>query len=91
VNDLKSIKKSYLRRLALCGCWDNQGPVGRPETTDEALTEALREYTETFAPGGGFIFMASVTGDPKDEAVRRKRELAKKFYCDYEGDYYKKS
>ncbi len=86
---MKTIKSRYLHKLALCGGWDNQGLISRPETPDEALTAALYEYVDTFAPGGGFVFMAGVTGDMKDERVKKKQELVKKFYYDYAKDYYK--
>jgi hypothetical protein len=60
VNDLKNIKHKYLHRLTLCGCWDNQGSISRSETPDDVLINALYEYTDTFAPGGGFVFTASI-------------------------------
>ena len=89
-NDLKGIKKKYLGKLALSGCWDNQGRISRPETSDEELQEALYEYADTFVPGGGFTFLAMVSGDREDERIIRKNKLIKDFYFDYVHDYYKK-
>lgn len=87
-NDLKAIKRNYLHRLTLNGCWDNQGPISMPETPDEALLAALRDYVDTFAPGGGFTFCAAVGGDKDDPRVQRKQALVKQFYYDEVKDYY---
>jgi hypothetical protein len=87
---LKAIKKKYLGKLTLQGCWDNQGYISMPTTPDEELRAALYEYVDTFAPGGGFVFMAMATGDKDDERIIRKNELLKDFYNSYVRDYYKK-
>ena len=89
VNDLKAIKKKYAGRLTLEGCWDNQGRISMPETPDDELLEALHEYVDTFAPGGGFVFSARIPGDVEDERVKRKTKLVETFFYDYARDYYK--
>jgi hypothetical protein len=89
-NDLKSIKKKYVGKLGIAGAWDNQGYISMPTTPDEELREALYEYVDTFAPGGGFVFMAMATGDREDPVVSRKGKLIYDFYFDYAKDYYKK-
>ena len=86
-NDLPAIKKNYVGKLALAGCWDNQGPLGDPRVPEETLREALYTYVDSFAPGGGFTFMAMVSGKgPETEA---KMSLIKEFYYSYARDWYK--
>lgn len=88
-NDLVSIKKKYTGRLALAGCWDNQGVLGSPSVDEEVLREALYNYVDTFAPGGGFIFSAMIMGNPEDPQTKAKTEIIKDFYYSYARDYYK--
>ncbi|NLL40115.1 MAG: veratrol--corrinoid protein metyltransferase [Clostridiales bacterium] len=88
-NDLKTIKKKYTGRLALNGCWDNTGPLGSPHVEDDVLKDALAEYVDTFAPGGGFVFSARIDGPPDDPLVSHKMEIIKSFFYDYARDYYK--
>ncbi len=88
-NDLKGIKKKYQGRLALEGCWDSQGEIGRGMVSDQELRDGLAEYVDTFAPNGGFSFNANIGGKPTDPRVLAKREVVKKFYFDYAKDWYK--
>ena len=88
-NDLKTIKKKYLGRLALSGCWDNQGAMGRPDTPNDQFIDAMQEYVDTFAPGGGFTFCALVEGDHDDPNTKEKFEIINKFYEENVRNYYK--
>ena len=83
-NDTRGIKQKYVGQIALEGGWDSR-PVYE---TDEALIEAMTEFVDTFAPGGGFSFSVGAGGSPDDPEVIRRRELIKKFYYDYVHDYY---
>ncbi len=88
-NDLKAVKKKYVGRLALEGCWDSQGYYGSPDVTDQELKDALAEYVDTFAPGGGFAYMPMIRGKEDDPKANAKREIIKNFFFDYVRDYYK--
>lgn len=87
-NDCVGIKKKYGGRLALAGCWDALRWMG-DEVDEKELKDALAEYTDTFAPGGGFVFSAMVGGPADDPVANRKREIIKDFYYDYVRDWYK--
>lgn len=87
-NDLINIKKKYGRRLALCGCWDNTGPISMPGTTDEQLREALINYVDTFAPNGGFVYCALVASGFGEEEHDRKTKICNDVYVDYARDWY---
>ncbi len=91
VNNLPLIKKKYAGRLALAGCWDNQGPLGSPDVPDDTLREALEKYVSTFAPGGGFVYMPMVGGKPDDPRVRHKMDIIRDYYYSTVRDYYKKA
>jgi len=88
-NDLKSIKEKYTGKLAISGAWDNQGILGSPEVPDETLRAALEEYVATFAPGGSFVYMPMVGGDPEDPRVKAKNDIIKDYYYSHVKDYYK--
>ncbi|MDR2664862.1 MAG: veratrol--corrinoid protein metyltransferase, partial [Oscillospiraceae bacterium] len=88
-NDLKAVKRKYTGRLALSGCWDSQGPLGSKSVGEKALKDALVEYTDTFAPGGGFTFGAMIGGLPDDAEANAKRDIIKEFFFDYARDWYK--
>ena len=87
-NDLKAIKKKYGNSLVLNGCWDNQGVLGSPAVDDDMLREALYDYVDTFAPGGGFAFLAAIMGSPDDPEVARKTGIIRDFYYSYARGYY---
>ncbi len=88
-NDLKSIKRKYTGKLALNGCWDNQGILGSPEVPEETLREALEEYVATFAPGGSFFYSPMVGGPPTDPRVKEKNDIIREYYYAHVKDYYK--
>lgn len=88
-NDLKAIKEKYTGRLAINGGWDNQGILGSPLVPIDQLKEALVEYVDMLAPGGGFVFGAMIMGDREDPAVQERNQIIKDFYFDYVQDYYK--
>ncbi|MCL1804742.1 MAG: veratrol--corrinoid protein metyltransferase [Clostridiales bacterium] len=72
MNDLVGIKKKYGNSLILTGCWDSQGPPGWPGTEEEVVRQAVRDCIDTYAPGGGFCFWASLYGSKENEAQARK-------------------
>ena len=86
-NDLKSIKKRFVGKLALCGAWDS-APWNNCDDL-EAIRAALMEYVDTFAPGGGFTYSAMVGGKPEDPLTPKRRELVREVYDTYARDYYK--
>jgi len=93
-NDLVGIKKKYGDRLALEGCWDNQGWSAKLESgeiNEKDLQDALVEYVDTFAPGGNFVFTAHVgmPGPATDERTKYWNDFIAKFYNDYAKDWYK--
>ena len=88
-NDLLTIQKKYHGKLTFSGGWDNQGPISFPETPDEELAQAVKDYIDRFAPGGGFAFMAHVVGSEKEEIYKRKTALVHQIYLDYGRDWYK--
>ncbi len=86
-NDLVSIKKKYTGKLAICGGWDNA--KYNSVTDDQELKDGLAEYVDTFAPGGGFSFMAMAGGLPGDPTKEHRNQIIKDFYFDYAHDWYK--
>jgi hypothetical protein len=88
-NDLKGIKKKYGSRLAIMGGWDNTGPISYPDTPDDVLLAALKEYVDTFAPGGRFAYMAMVMSENDDPDSVRKVKLSEDFYQNYARLWYK--
>jgi hypothetical protein len=56
--------------------------------TDEELLAALKEYVDTFAPDGGFAYMAMVMSESDDPEALRKVELAGEFYQNYARPWY---
>ena len=45
-NDLLAVQKKYHGKLAFAGGWDNQGRISFPETPDEELAQAVRDYID---------------------------------------------
>lgn len=87
-NDLAGIKKKFGNRIAICGGWDNQGELGKPTVDKKVLKDALAEYVDTLAPGGGFMYSAMIMGDPSDPELAERNAIIKDFYFDYVKDYY---
>jgi hypothetical protein len=89
-NDCKGIKKKYLGKLALTGCWDTSKWMSRTVIDEKELKDDLAEYVDTFAPGGGFTFAAVGMPLPYETPVQKeRREIATKFFYDYARDWYK--
>lgn len=88
VNNLPEIKHKYGRRLALNGCWDSQGIVGRPDASEELIRFEVRKCIDTYAPDGGFIFWSSVYGDPQDTDVQNAKRWIADEYESYGRNYY---
>ena len=89
-NDLVGIKKKFGNAIAIEGGWDTQGALGRSDCDIETLKEALVEYVDTFAPGGGFTFSAHLSGvDQKDPGTIERNKIIRDFYEDYVRNYYK--
>ena len=88
-NDLVSIKKNFVGKLAIVGGWDNMKYGNCFD--EEVLRAALTEYVDTFAPGGGFSFSATqgMGGNSKDPAIQKRSDFIKAFYFEYAHDWYK--
>ncbi len=87
-NDLVGVKKKYGRKMAICGGWDNTGPISMPGVSDEELREALMKYTDTFAPDGGFVYMAHVAEGFGEEEYAHKMEICNDVYKNYARNWY---
>ena len=87
-NDLPAVKRKYGRKLIICGGWDSQGAVSDPEYDDELFMAALKDYVDTLAPGGGFIYSAMSSGNFSDPAMQHKMKLIGEFYDSYARDWY---
>ena len=72
MNDLVGIKKKYGNDLILIGCWDSSGPAGWNGASEELVRSEVRRCIDTFAPGGGFCFWATVYGPHDDEEVKTR-------------------
>ena len=88
MNDLKGVKEKYGRRLVICGGWNGVGPESEPDYPDELLREKLKEYVDTLAPGGGFVFSAMINGSFKDPQVQAKMKVVGDFYEEYAKNWY---
>ena len=89
VNNLPAIKKKHLGKLSLAGCWDSQGKFSNPNVSTEILREELEKYVSTFAPGGGFVYMAMIGGKPDNPNVKERMDIIKDYYNTNVRDYYK--
>ncbi len=87
MNDLVGIKKRFAGKLAIAGGWDHSR-YDKCEDMEE-YRAALMEYVDTFAPGGGFVFMAMAGGDNDDPLVQKRREIINDVYFNYAHDWYK--
>ena len=88
MNDLKGVKEKYGRRLVICGGWNGVGPESEPDYPEELLREKLKEYVDTLAPGGGFVFSAMINGSFKDPQVQAKMKVVGDFYEEYAKNWY---
>ena len=86
-NDLASIKKRFVGKLAICGAWDSS--KWNTCTDMDELRAALIEYVDTFAPGGGFTYSAMAFGKPGDPLGETRRNTVREVYDTYARDYYK--
>ena len=73
----------------ICGGWNGVGPESEVEYPEEAFREKLKEYVDTLAPGGGFVFSCMVNGSFKDPKVQARMKIVGDFYNDYVRDWYK--
>ena len=87
MNDLVGIKKRFQGRLAIAGGWD-RSRTDKIEDMDEYRAE-VEKYVDTFAPNGGFVFMAMAGGDKDDPLVQRRSEIIKDVYFNYAYPWYK--
>lgn len=86
-NDLKAIKKKYTGQLAIVGAWDR---FFWDKCTDmEQYRAALMEYVDTFAPGGGFVYMASTGTDESDPLYQQRQDIIRDVYDNYARDWYR--
>ena len=87
MNDLVGIKQRFMGRLAIAGGWD-RSRWDKCEDMEE-YREALMNYVDTFAPGGGFVFMAMAGGDESDPLVQQRKEIIKDVFFNYAWNWYK--
>ena len=87
-NDLKGIKAKYGNLLTIEGAWDNQGELGRADCDIQYLKDALAEYVDTFAPGGGFTYSAHLSARPTEPGFDERNQIIRDFYEDYVRNYY---
>ena len=86
-NDLKGIKQKYCGRLVMSGGWDTMGAISGENVDKALLRNALREYVDTFAPGGDFTFSAMVGGmGNTSAAAEERREVVRDFFFAYARD-----
>ncbi|MCL2137327.1 MAG: hypothetical protein FWH40_07405 [Coriobacteriia bacterium] len=71
-NDLPGIKARFGRKLAMVGCFESNGWVTWPETTEEEIRAEVRRTCDLLAPDGGFAFSGFVMGLP-DNPVSNER------------------
>ena len=90
MNDLVGIKKKYGNDLILTGCWDSSGPAGWPDSTEETVRQAVRDCIDTFAPGGGFCFWASVYGAKGDDLAKQHAFWVTDEYNKYGRTFYQR-
>ena len=89
-NDLQGIKKKYGNSLVLNGCWDSSGPPGWPGAPEELVRQAVRDCVDTYAPGGGFCFWASLYGAKDDQRVKDHAFWITDEYNKYGRTYYQR-
>jgi hypothetical protein len=89
MNDLAGIKKKYGNKFVLNGCWDSSGPAGWSGATEDLVRGAVRQCIDTFAPGGGFCFWASVYGPKEDQDVQNRAWWITDEYNKYGRTFYK--
>ena len=78
-NDCAGIKKKYGDRITLEGGWDG---LAVPQMTDDELIAYLDEYTDTFLPGGRFVFSAMSGQMGKPGEPDHHMDVIKKYYED---------
>ena len=88
-NDLVGIKEKYGNKMVLVGCWDSSGPAGWDDCTEELMRSEVRRVIDTFAPGGGFMFLGSTYGPEGDERLANRRQWMTSEYEAYRETPYK--
>jgi hypothetical protein len=89
-NDLLGIKEKYGNKLVLMGCWDGRGRLLEDDVTDEEICESAKQSIDTYAQGGGYVFLGNFLGPVDDEEVRRKNKVLHDFVDQYGMHYYDK-
>lgn len=89
-NDLLGIKKRYGNKLILEGCWEARGRLIEEDCTEQEVKDAVRRTIETYAPGGGYMFMGSFLGAKDDPVIIRKNRWVEEAYEEYGRTFYKK-
>ena len=75
-NDILGTKEKYKGKLSVISApwWHEWMPANYPEYDEEELRQKVRDYIDTYAPGGAFGFYAwplSYFGDPVIEEVKK--------------------
>ena len=86
-NDLVSIKQRFGRKMAICGGWDSMKWAACED--EEEYRAALKEYVDTFAPDGGFVFAAMAGGSPDAPGAKMRQDAVNDVYQNYARDYYR--
>lgn len=86
-NDLDDIKRRHADDLVIIGGWDYRGELCSPDVSENYFKQTIIDCYDRLAPGGGFVSMTGVSGDPNDENVKRKNRWCREVAESY-GEYY---
>lgn len=89
-NDLVGIKKRYGNSLILEGCWDPRDRLADPDVTEQEVKDSIKRTMDTYAPGGGYMFMGNFLGSLKDPEVIKKNRWVQEAYEEYGRTFYQK-
>jgi hypothetical protein len=87
-NDLPAIKAKYGRKLALVGCFESNGWVTWPQTTEEEIRAEVRRVCDLLAPDGGFAFAGFVMGLPDDPVCNERNGWIRDEFENIRYNYY---
>ncbi|MCQ2530543.1 MAG: veratrol--corrinoid protein metyltransferase [Lachnospiraceae bacterium] len=89
-NDLVAIKEKYGSKFVMAGCI-NSSSTFQADLNEEQIREIVWDVANTYAPGGGFCFMASfIIPDPNDQKAIWKRDMVNEVMHEVSREFYKK-
>ena len=88
-NDLSAIKKRHPRDLVIIGGWDYRGRLCSEDIGEEEFKQSIIDCIDRLAPGGGFVSMAGISGDPENETVKKKNRWCREVLETYGENYYR--